>query len=486
MAKAKMKTPVQLSEKEKMVFAKAVFDARKADPQMGWKPIFAIARQALPKGTMSEHLDHPNKLPWVKPLLDKLAVDAAPFKHRSSFTDEDRIQFAKYVFELRKNNPAGSIGSFIQGASKMMPKDKQVGTHMNSFNQIAWIKPLLDQLEKNSKTIQSARTPGLSKQTDEEKEQFAKTVYSLRKGGSSWTSAMREANNYLPEGHKLADSVINPSAVPWLQRALAKLENADKNKVSIDHRGILPKEDYVPEFKKERKHSETKTYWNKDEKLFFAEVAYQLKICNPGWGWQKILDEANKEMPGHKQRPKMPPSPSQMPWLNSLLDKVAKRPPEKREPEPVKLPEIAAPAPTTIPTFDMQAMMQAALEKVAREHFALMHGTAPSVVAQASVQPEKQQKKKVVVVGLLNEKQTSDTQRDFGRVFDFKFITANTPSQQIKDAARHADIAIAMTQFISHSTQAALRGHPGFNFCNGNSSALKVMLQEKIDRMAGQ
>jgi len=72
-------------------------------------------------------------------------------------------------------------------------------------------------------------------------------------------------------------------------------------------------------------------------------------------------------------------------------------------------------------------------------------------------------------------------------VFDFKFIGSNTPNQQIRDSTKNADIAIAMTQFISHPTQAALRGHPGFTFCNGSSSALKVILEEKVARIkAGQ
>ena len=88
-------------------------------------------------------------------------------------------------------------------------------------------------------------------------------------------------------------------------------------------------------------------------------------------------------------------------------------------------------------------------------------------------------RRKVLVVGLLPI-QTQETQRDFGRVFDFKFITSNTPSQQIKDASKNADIAIIMTQFVSHSTQAALRQHPGFEYCNGNSTALKMLLEEKV------
>jgi hypothetical protein len=104
-------------------------------------------------------------------------------------------------------------------------------------------------------------------------------------------------------------------------------------------------------------------------------------------------------------------------------------------------------------------------------------------IEQASPQP---QKKKVVVVGLLAI-QTQETQRDFGRVFNFKFIDANTPSQQIKESARDADIAIIMTKFTSHSTQSVLRQHPGFTFCNGNSSALKNLLEDKLTRMkAGQ
>ena len=94
-------------------------------------------------------------------------------------------------------------------------------------------------------------------------------------------------------------------------------------------------------------------------------------------------------------------------------------------------------------------------------------------------------RKKVIVVGLLPV-QTNDIQKRFGHKFDFKFIGSNTPNQQIRESIKHGDIGILMTRFVSHPTQAAMRDHPGFTFCNGNSTALENLLEEKIVKLDGQ
>jgi hypothetical protein len=419
----------------------------------------------------------------VKPVIEKFKSLEKP-ERKAQMSADDRLAFAKAFHEFKKSNPQAGNLHAIRHANSLLSDDRKIGSQTDSVKQITWIIPLLEQLENPPKV--PARWE--CKLSDKEKEEFAAIVYRLRKGGATWTRCMKEANTFMPEGHKIAPSVVNPSGVPWLQRALAKLEEADKSKVVIDQRGMLPKaEDPIPEYKKERKHSETKTYWNDDEKDFFAEVTYQLKMCNPGWGWQKILDNANMEMPGHKRRPKMPPSPSQIPWLNLLLDKIARRPVPQREPEPVKMPELSPP-PMQAPTMDMQAMMMAAFEKVVREQ--LMAGGMPSMPSMPTMIPqpvktEPSARKKVIVVGLLPV-QTNNIQKRFGHKFDFKFIGSNTPNQQIRDSMKNADIGILMTRFVSHPTQAAMRDHPGFTFCNGNSTALENLLEEKISRLDGQ
>lgn len=556
-----MATQLPLSKDERLKFVNAILKERKANPNLGWSALFRAARKVLKPNRMSEGIDHPNKLPWIKPMLGIIEVQ----KNRSTrngeikvfLTDEDKIKFTQAVFELKKSNPQASAKYLIQEANKILPAEKHFNSQMDSFSKISWIKPMLDQLANPSKISKKIGTPILSKEeqlafakaffefkksnpqapnlhairhannllpdgrkigknidsvqqikwiiplleklenppkvasrwecklTDKEKEEFASIVYRLRKGGATWTHCMREANTFMPEGHKIAASVINPSGVPWLQRALVKLEEADTSKVRIDHRGTLPKaEDPQPQFKKERKHSETKTYWNEEDKKFFAEVTFQLKLANPGWGWPRILEEANQEMPAHKRRPKMPQSRAQIAWLNPLLDEIARRPAPKHEPEPVKIPEIATPAPA--PQMDMQTMMMAVYEKILREQMAM--GAVPTIPTAMNNTPQKAEqprRKKVIVVGLL-EIQTQNIQKRFGHKFDFKFMGSNTPSHHIKACIKHGDICILMTRFVSHSTKSAMEGHPGYMPCNGNSTALENLLEEKFAKLDGQ
>ena len=276
------------------------------------------------------------------------------------------------------------------------------------------------------------------------------------------------------------------------------MEQADTNRLVIDHRGTLPKADSAPEpYRKQRGGQKcgARLFLSDEDKETFAELVYQFRKHHSGWGWQRILDEANNEMPAHKQRNGMPPTPSQIPWLPPLLDKIGNRPsaPAYMQPvvEVVEAPKVETPA---VGMEDAMINMMASMMKqfmpalmqnpeTQKKLQAAMLSPETSQPVQASPQP---QKKKVVVVGLLSV-QTQETQKDFGRVFNFKFIDANVPSQQIKESAREADIAIIMTKFVSHSTQSALRQHPGFTFCNGNSSALKNLLEDKLTRMrAGQ
>lgn len=557
MGKTIRKTILPLDKDERLRFVNAILKAQKANPNLGWKPLFEQARKVLAPGRMSVNIDHPNKIDWIKPMLGLEAPKQSNKKPQVYLDDSHKKIFAQAIFDLRQKNPQMSVGACIQEANKSLPAELQFSKHKDSFNQFLWLRPMLEQLEKPARkspltaderlafakaffefkkanpqagSVQAIRhansllpddrkvganidsvkqiiwiIPLLEQLenppkvkgrwecalSDKEKEEFAAIVYRLRKGGATWTRCMKEANGFMPEGHKIADSVINPSSVPWLQRALVKLEEADKSKVVIDNRSTLPKaEAPAPEYKKERKHSETKTYWNDEDKDFFAEITYQLKMCNPGWGWQKILDEANMEMPGHKRRPKMPPSVSQILWLGAMLDKIARRPAPQREPEPVKIPEIAVPAPAPVPTMDMQALMMAAMEKVIRENMAA--GGGMNMTAMMSPQPTKVEapaRKKVIVVGLLPI-QTNDIQKRFGHKFDFKFIGSNTPNQQIRDSMKNADIGILMTRFVSHPTQAALRDHlrvhQDFSFCNGNSTALENLLEEKAAKLDGQ
>jgi len=102
----------------------------------------------------------------------------------------------------------------------------------------------------------------------------------------------------------------------------------------------------------------------------------------------------------------------------------------------------------------------------------------PAGVAPQAPQAEVK-KPKVLIVGLLPD-QGHEIQREFGRHFDFKIFDSNVTADKIKANMPNSDHAILMTKFVSHPTQAAMRGHPGFIFCNGTVAALKDQLAKLI------
>jgi hypothetical protein len=473
---------IDLNKNEKWIFVKTFHHAKQNNSDKRDAACLREANKALPENRrLSDSLDSINQIPWIKPMLEQLEK----ITKRLPLNEDERIAFAKAFFEYKKANPEAGNLHAIRHANSLLPDDRKIGAQIDSVKQISWIIPLLEQLENPSK-VKSRWECALS---DKEKEQFAEIVYKLRKGNATWTHCMKAANSFMPEGHKIAASVVNPSGVPWLQRALAKLEEADKSKVVIDQRGSLPKNDEAtaPKERKKYKQQGAKLFLSDEDKLYFAEIVYQLRKVNPGWGWQKILDEANSEMPAHKQRAHMPPTPSQITWLPSLLDEIGRRPLERYipDPEPVMIPTIQTPTATPAPMMDMQAMMMAAFEKVVREQLAGGITIPTMNGAPQPVKIEQPVRKKIVVVGLLPV-QTNDIQKRFGHKFDFKFIGSNTPNQQIRDSMKNADIGILMTRFVSHPTQAAMRDHPGFTFCNGNSTALENLLEEKLFKLDGQ
>lgn len=465
------------STEHRLAFAEEVFRLKNENPKLSQADIIQRANHVLPeKLRYSHNLTGFRHLPWMLPMLEELSKNKASRRaHKQPLSAQQKNAFAKEIYRLKSEQPNISDGLLIQKANLVLPEDCRFSQSTVGLSQIEWLNSEIEKiLESSENTDKPTRLVYL---TDSEKNEFAEIVYKLRKGGATWTRAIREANEFLPEGRKIGKTINGRTQIPWLEPCLQKIEEADTNRRVIDHRNSLPKADDSVFVKPERKHhkSSAKTYLSDEDKMYFAEIAYQLRKINPGWGWHKILNEANDEMPVHKRRAKMPPSPSQIPWLIPLFDKISARPPERYIPEP----EVAA-APAPAPAMDLQSIVMAAIQNAAQGIVAsaLQNGNLASVPGLSNTvqTTEKPKKKKIVVVGLLSV-QTQNINKQFGHKFNFKFIGANTPSQQIKDAMKHADVGIIMTQFTPHSAQAAMRSHPGFQFCNGNSTALENLLE---------
>ena len=372
-------------------------------------------------------------------LITKTTSKIESNARKHSVPREVQQAFALAVFQAKQKNPNLGWKKYFDEARKVLPDPNMLGQGANHPNQYKWLVPLLDQLEKANKK----------------------------------------------------DAAPSPK-----KEEKKKITKEDKDRLSIDHRQSLPvvKETTTLPEEKTRKKQGAKNYLKPEDKLYFAEVVYRMRQSNAGVGWRQILIDANDEMPAHKRLSGTPASPSQIPWLPKLLDQVSKRPPEpitnddfdsfETIPEVVQ-PETPAPAPSAnlekllagivaqnmlqSPTFQ-QELMRALLPQQAQP------------AAQTNGGPAIDYRPKVIVVGLLPV-QTNEVQAEYGKVFNLRFFNSNVPSQQIRESAKHCTFAILMTKFTSHSTAAALRAHPGFLFCNGNSSALKQMLQEKLTQL---
>lgn len=539
---------IKLTLPEKIKFVDALYKAR-IETTKTWCDCFSIANNVLHKNRrIGKKIDHPNKMSWIKTMLEAKAKGAdtmekvfsttrsavrvtskmplSSHKHSSNFllSPEKRENFAKAVYQSKQINDKWGWKKHFEEANKILPPDKHLGSHIDHPKQISWIIPLLEQLEKNNKKTSSpAATTKPKKQygstilTAEEKLLFAKTIYIFRKENpdAKWPQSFDAGRKALPADRQIGKTVSNPSHLSWILPMLEKLKKADKERPIIDHRGQIPPVmetvekissagvQVIPEGESLRKNSLAKTYLKAEEKLFFAEIAYKLRITNAGLGWRQILIDANNEMPAHRRLSNTPASPSQIPWLPPLLDQVAKQQREsfiseqKAESEIVTevIPEIAPEIAPAAPALNMEKLLAGMLANALQSgnimqsptfQKELMNALLPQTIQQVT-KPSNDNvavdyRPKVIVVGLLPV-QTNEVQAEYGKVFNLRFFNSNVPSQQIKESAKHCTFAILMTKFTSHSTAAALRAHPGFIFCNGNSSALKQILQEKLTQL---
>jgi hypothetical protein len=99
------------------------------------------------------------------------------------------------------------------------------------------------------------------------------------------------------------------------------------------------------------------------------------------------------------------------------------------------------------------------------------------VLHVASVREVPQKKPKVLVVGLLPN-QAGIVQSEFYEAFDIRFAESDTPTKRLESMASDCDRVMLMTNFISHSTQDAVKKHPGFERIQGGVSKVKDRLTE--------
>jgi hypothetical protein len=102
---------------------------------------------------------------------------------------------------------------------------------------------------------------------------------------------------------------------------------------------------------------------------------------------------------------------------------------------------------------------------------------ARPVLHVASAPEVAYKKPKVLVVGLLPN-QAGIVQSEFFEAFDIRFAESDTPTKRLESMAHDCDRVMLMTNFISHSTQDAVKKHPGFERIQGGVSKVKDRLTE--------
>lgn len=519
-----------LTISERIIFVDALYAARMRGE--GWKGALASANKKLPENRQLENsIDHPNKITWVKTMLEAKAKGAntmetvfakspsiAPVlpktpslpkeNHTSSLPLDLQEKFVKSAYQFKKTNPIFSWKKCFDEARKVLPDPNMVHASLNHPNQYKWIATILEKLGKadkksaplpTSKSKQDKYTPTPIVLTPEEKLAFVTALLAYKKSNplAKWPACIDAGRVALPEDRQIGKKIAHPSQLPWILPLMDKQQKAESARKMLDLRKPL----VPPEVTQEKppaleqkvngRKNTPRTHLSPDEKMLFAEALYRLRIANAGIGWEQLLVQANQELPGHRQLHATPHSPSQLPWLPPLLSEIAKRLPEPVQSESfAPIPQIEESKET--PMADMRDDAANALASLVLQNLpALMksqkfQNAFANGLAQTSQPVAKQQngvkadtRPKVMVVGLLSI-QTQDIQKEYGKIFDLRFFDQNVPSQQIKESAKSCTIAILMTKFIPHTVQAALRGHPGFAYCNGNQSALKQLLQEKM------
>jgi hypothetical protein len=90
-------------------------------------------------------------------------------------------------------------------------------------------------------------------------------------------------------------------------------------------------------------------------------------------------------------------------------------------------------------------------------------------------------KPRVLIVGLLNQ-QEQDMMKAMGELLALDFVKTEHPNKALEDKARHADLVVLMTKFISHShTEAVKKFNEHVVFRNGGVSELKRWLTQWIN-----
>lgn len=405
---------------------------------------------------------------------------------KSPLNNDDKLEFARLVHQDRLANPSKAWVRLIISAREHFPEEKRPGPTILHPTQIPWLIPILESLEKGDEPAPPKFTQGNSKLTEEDRRNYAQSVYDQNKTdpNKSWVQILIDANSVLPKEKHLKLHSLRQSG--WLQEYVADCEKADKAKTSTAPRPAINGRQHLQTSmethaeKPKHKKVKSKVFLEHEEKLIFATQVYLLQKQFPGIEWKYVLKKANEYLP-EDRRVGAFQSAKAIGWLEKYKAMAEKQLAEEAAKpviaEPVSAP--VAPVAQNPSLVDILAKMFEPMVAEALQKAAMNAGIVPSAAPVAPAPEVLKGKEKVLIVGV-QPNQGQEIQKEFGRHFDFKIFDSNVTAEKIKANIAFTDHAILMTRFVSHSTQSAMRGHPGFIFCNGTVVALKDQLARLI------
>jgi hypothetical protein len=327
----------------------------------------------------------------------------------------------------------------------------------------------------------------VSKWTDVEKERFVLATHRAKQANPawSWRRCFDEGNKELPPDCPIGAKVSGPTQIPWIKAGLEKLRASEGSDAKPLGRATASS---VPPREPPKSKSKPKVFLNRDEQRLFAERLYEAREAHPDWRWRDLLPAANEALPPHRRMSEKLGSMKQLAWLQPLLDHIATEH-ALLDAQAAKVPEVetkpeephAAAAPPDLQTLIVNAIVSAlkpVLVQIVQSH--QLQDAIQEVVAPTPTQAQANDtRRKVVVVGMLPHL-GQEIQVAYSKLFDLRFVKSETKHDQLRDMVKHADMAIVMTKFVSHSTAAVMRGHPGMIFCNGTTTALKQILHDRM------
>jgi len=340
--------------------------------------------------------------------------------------------------------------------------------------------------------VNKKQNPFESLLTDDDKRTIATAIFEAKRNNPemSWTKAIAIGRATVPEERTFSKFSTALSNLPWLQRALTKLEQ--------EHGITL--------------HQSKNRKMIVEQQQQFAKVFYDIRKSNPYLTVNDVVRRSNQAVPENCRINENVNSINQTSWLPSLLKTLAEAEsretaPKIIEPQPVikETPPVIETAPSVTESRPEQpiasAPIYATLESVLitaivgaikpvlfniiqspsfatalRDAFADLPVPASMPVPIAeTVQKPIDIRKKVMIIGLIGQ-QGQEIRSEFGKLYDLRIFDSEVTTDKIRSNLPSCDKAIIVTKFISHRVQDAVRGLNGFTYCNGGVTALKELL----------